>query len=174
VLPGQHIRRDGDDPAVDRRVDVGPGRRTDIERGRGRAGAPAEHVVAQTVGAAVAEQAACDTPDEALVQLAPDRPQGERAVAGGVVADRGQPALGDRKQQPDRSHQRDHLRPRWAGGQQPGGRRGRRGLDRAGAARPESGQEQRDQRDRGEQDQSRQSPLAARGGRLGPPSPRMS
>ena len=174
VLPGQHVRRDPDDPAVDRRVDVGPGRRADVERGGGRAGAAAEHVVAQAVAAAVAEQAASDTPDEALVQLAPDRPQRERAVAGGVVADRGQPALGDREQQPDRAHQRDDLRPRRARGQQPGRRRGRRGRDRARAARPESGQEQRDQRDRGEQDQSRQSPLAARGGRLGPPSPRMS
>ena len=113
VLPGQDVRRDRDDPAVDRRVDVGPGRRADVERGRGGAGAAAEHVVAQPVAAAVAEQAAGHTPDEALVQLAPDRPQRERAVAGGVVADRGQPALGDRQQQPDRSHQRDDL---WPGG----------------------------------------------------------
>ena len=32
VLPVQDVRRDADDRAVDRRVDVGPGRRADVER----------------------------------------------------------------------------------------------------------------------------------------------
>ena len=88
-----------------------------------------------------APKSPCDAVDEALVRLAPDGVERERAVAGGVIADRGHAALRDRELESERALERDHLRPRRPCRQEPGRGRGSSGPDRAGAARPESRQE---------------------------------
>ena len=102
MLPVQNVRRDPDDRAVNRRVDVGARNRADVERARRRPAAPAERVVAQAARAG-AEEAPCDAVDEALVRLAPDGVERERTVAGGVIADRGHAALRDRELESQRA-----------------------------------------------------------------------
>ena len=80
VLAVEDVRRDSDDRAVDRRVDVGAGRRADVERGGRGAHAAVENVVAQA-GRAAAEEVSRHAADEALVDLVADGIERERAVA---------------------------------------------------------------------------------------------
>jgi len=101
--------------------------------------------------------------DDSLVRLMADRVERERAVARGVVADRGHAALSDRQVEPQRPVHCHDLGLRRPGRQQPRRRRrcGRR--DARAAARPERGQEERYERDSSEQEQADQSPFTARG-----------
>src|SRR6266542_6425285 len=168
VIAVEDVRGHADDRPVHRRVDVGAGHSPHVEGARSRPAAAAERVVAHAAGAA-AEEAPSDAADEALVRLSADGVERERAVVGGVVADRGDAALGDRQLKAERALERNHLRPRRSRGQEPCSRRGRRRSDRVGAARPESCQEQGDERDRREQHKPRQSPLSACSGYFRPP-----
>ena len=114
-----------------------------------------------------------DPLDETLVRLVPDRLQRESAVAHGVVADRGQPALRDRELEADRPLQRDDLGGRLRLGD---GGQALAGDDRGRPTRrtAERGEAESHEEDREEDDEKGDPARPARGARslaFDPPPP---
>ena len=91
----QHVVRDPGDRAVDRRVDVGSGRRADVER---RRLIPGELVPDEA--RARAEDALEQAPQQSLVAAAAEWVERQRSVVHRVVADRGHAVPFDRQLQP--------------------------------------------------------------------------
>jgi predicted PurR-regulated permease PerM len=167
VLPtAQEKVGDPDNRSVDGGVDVRPRRGADVDRRSAPAARALEQVVAKALVPA-ADDAAKQPRQQAFIRLTSERLELEGAGTRGVVADRGHALLRDRKLDPERTAEGDHL---WAG--RPGreerlGQPGPRLRDRARAPHPESGQEQGHEQDDGDEHKARR-PSRATGGAQGP------
>ena len=162
----EHVVRDPDHGAVDRRVDVGAGSGADREHRRAGA-AVAAQLVPDEARLARAGELVPEPREEAGVPLAPDRVELERAVAGVVVADRGHGALGDGQLQVQPARRRDDLAQRLAAGKHRR-RRERLRRHRLRAPRAERGQKQGQEQDRRKESGKQE----ARSVPLGPPAAR--